>query len=126
VIPTGIFGAGIGFENGNRCGVYLVWYFLFIVFVTYTMLPLPLRTCMILGCTTALFHVLYTSLKYIATPQVQYHLQNPSHNKTLHVAAWMVLLSHTLEVPGSDLIPNTASPLSGIVRSLPDKCHAMA
>jgi mannose/fructose/N-acetylgalactosamine-specific phosphotransferase system component IIC len=77
VRPAGIFGAGIGFEDGNSDGVCLVWYFLFIVFVTYAMLPLPLRTCMILGCTTALFHVLYTSLRHIASPQVQYHSQPP-------------------------------------------------
>lgn len=70
--PAGIFGDGIGFQDGDPDGVDLVWYFLFIVFVTYAMLPLPLRTCMVLGCTTALFHVLYTSLRHIATSQVQY------------------------------------------------------
>jgi adenylate cyclase 8 len=72
VRPAGIFGEGIGFGNDKNDEVRLVWYFLFIVFVTYAMLPLPLRSCMILGCTTALFHVLYTSLKQIAFPQVQY------------------------------------------------------
>ncbi|KDR14082.1 Adenylate cyclase type 5, partial [Zootermopsis nevadensis] len=69
LITQGIFGAGIGFEDGTSDGVRLVWYFLFIVFVTYAMLPLPLRTCMILGCATALFHVLYTSLRHIASSQ---------------------------------------------------------
>lgn len=57
--PTGIFGESIGFDSTeNR--IQLVWYFLFIIFVTYTMLPLPLRTCMTLGCSTATLHVLYT------------------------------------------------------------------
>jgi hypothetical protein len=61
VRPTGISGQGIGFKD-NECGVQLAWYFLFIIFVTYTMLPLPLRTCMILGCSTATIHVLYTAI----------------------------------------------------------------
>lgn len=39
-----------------------MWYVLFIVFVTYAMLPLPLRCCIIAGCTTALLHIIATSI----------------------------------------------------------------
>ncbi|XP_069689602.1 adenylyl cyclase 78C isoform X2 [Periplaneta americana] len=70
LIAQGIFGSGIGFGSQNEDEVRLVWYFLFIIFVTYAMLPLPLRTCMILGCTTALFHVLFSCLKHIATSKI--------------------------------------------------------
>jgi hypothetical protein len=59
VRSTGLFGQCIGFCSKDS-RVQLVWYFLFIIFVTYTMLPLPLRTCMTLGCSTAMLHVLYT------------------------------------------------------------------
>ncbi|KAJ8871131.1 hypothetical protein PR048_027435 [Dryococelus australis] len=50
---TGFVGSGIGFTYQ-----YQVWYVLFIVFVTYAMLPLPLRWCMILGIATALIHII--------------------------------------------------------------------
>lgn len=47
------------YGHGSR--EYLVWYVLFIVFVTYAMLPLPLRWCILAGCSTALLHILITS-----------------------------------------------------------------
>jgi len=47
------------YGQGSR--EYLVWYVLFIVFVTYAMLPLPLRWCILAGCSTALLHILITS-----------------------------------------------------------------
>ncbi|XP_065212348.1 adenylyl cyclase 78C-like isoform X3 [Planococcus citri] len=53
----GFVGAGLGLSDQE----YLVWYVLFIVFVTYAMLPLPLRCCIIAGCTTALVHITVTS-----------------------------------------------------------------
>ncbi|XP_071529549.1 adenylate cyclase type 8-like [Panulirus ornatus] len=37
-----------------------VWYLLFIVFVTYSMLPLPLRWCILAGSFTALAHLMLT------------------------------------------------------------------
>lgn len=55
---TGFVGAGLGLSARE----YLVWYVLFIVFVTYAMLPLPLRCCIIAGCTTALLHIIATSI----------------------------------------------------------------
>ena len=76
VRPTGIFGESIGFystENLTENRIELVWYFLFIIFVTYTMLPLPLRTCMTLGSSTATLHVLYTLCRTLASsPEVRW------------------------------------------------------
>ena len=37
---------------------YLVWYVLFIIFVTYAMLPLQLRWCMSTGLLTAMVHII--------------------------------------------------------------------
>ncbi|KAL1490421.1 hypothetical protein ABEB36_013120 [Hypothenemus hampei] len=44
---------GIGFGLKES----LVWYVLFIIFVSYAMLPLPLRWCIIAGCLSAVIHV---------------------------------------------------------------------
>uniref|UniRef100_A0A8D8ZKP8 adenylate cyclase n=2 Tax=Cacopsylla melanoneura TaxID=428564 RepID=A0A8D8ZKP8_9HEMI len=52
----GFISHGIGLNNKE----YLIWYILFIVFVTYAMLPLPLRWCFIGGCTTSILHVIIT------------------------------------------------------------------
>ncbi|PSN48684.1 hypothetical protein C0J52_04783, partial [Blattella germanica] len=60
-----IFGSDIGFGND----VDMVWYVLFIMFVTYAMLPLPLRMCMVLGCTTAIVHIVYTCIQQLASPE---------------------------------------------------------
>lgn len=57
-MSVGFVGAGLGLSAQE----YLVWYVLFIVFVIYAMLPLPLRWCIILGCTTALMHIIVTSV----------------------------------------------------------------
>ena len=57
--------------------VQMVWYILFIMFVTYAMLPLPLRTCMILGCTTTVFHIVYTCVQQVANPYVSTSNNNP-------------------------------------------------
>uniref|UniRef100_A0A1B6EMX3 adenylate cyclase n=1 Tax=Cuerna arida TaxID=1464854 RepID=A0A1B6EMX3_9HEMI len=54
----GFIGESLGFCSPE----YLVWYVLFIVFVTYGMLPLPLRWSMIAGCTTALVHVIISTI----------------------------------------------------------------
>ncbi|XP_066141819.1 adenylate cyclase type 8 [Euwallacea fornicatus] len=50
-------GIGFGLKEG------LVWYVLFIVFVSYAMLPLPLRWCIIAGCISALSHVILVIVK---------------------------------------------------------------
>lgn len=56
-IVAGFVGEGLGFTSRE----YLVWYVLFIVFVPYAMLPLPLRWCMAAGCVSALSHIAVTS-----------------------------------------------------------------
>ncbi|XP_046393451.1 adenylate cyclase type 8-like isoform X2 [Ischnura elegans] len=52
----GFVGEGIGFCESES----LVWYILFIVFVTFAMLPLPLRWCIMAGSTTAAIHLIIT------------------------------------------------------------------
>lgn len=54
----GFVGAGLGLSAQEN----LVWYMLFIVFVTYAMLPLPLKCCIMAGCTSALIHIIITSI----------------------------------------------------------------
>jgi adenylate cyclase 8 len=51
-------GEGIGFAERE----YLVWYILFILFVPYAMLPLPLKWCMIGGTLTAITHIIITTI----------------------------------------------------------------
>lgn len=51
-------GEGIGFAERE----YLVWYILFILFVPYAMLPLPLKWCMIGGTLTATTHIIITTI----------------------------------------------------------------
>lgn len=63
---VGFVGASLGLCTQE----YLVWYVLFIVFVTYAMLPLPLRCCIIAGCTTAFMHIIVTSVIKFDTPSV--------------------------------------------------------
>lgn len=57
-LVAGFVGEGLGFANRE----YLVWYILFIVFVPYAMLPLPLKWCVIAGTTSSLCHLFVTSL----------------------------------------------------------------
>uniref|UniRef100_A0A182QB28 adenylate cyclase n=1 Tax=Anopheles farauti TaxID=69004 RepID=A0A182QB28_9DIPT len=54
----GFLGEGLGFAERE----YLIWYVLFIIFVPYAMLPLPLKWCMIAGSMTAICHLVVTSL----------------------------------------------------------------
>lgn len=66
----GISGMGLGFsEKENE----LVWYVLFIIFVPYAMLPLPLRWCMIFGCLSALCHIIILIVDGV-TKNVKYFL----------------------------------------------------
>lgn len=59
---VGFIGKGIGFEKK----VELVWYCLFIIFVLYAMLPLPLRWCMIAGFLSALGHLIIVTIEMFA------------------------------------------------------------
>ncbi|KAK5646054.1 hypothetical protein RI129_004518 [Pyrocoelia pectoralis] len=55
----GFFGKALGFNETQN----LVWYILFIIFVPYAMLPLPLLWCMIAGCITSVAHIIVTAIK---------------------------------------------------------------
>jgi adenylate cyclase 8 len=55
---AGFVGEGIGFAKRE----YLVWYILFILFVPYAMLPLPLKWCMVGGMLTATTHIIITTI----------------------------------------------------------------
>ncbi|CAH0557313.1 unnamed protein product [Brassicogethes aeneus] len=59
-------GKGIGFTQKED----LVWYVLFIVFVPYAMLPLPLRWCMIAGCLSALGHIIIISIEVYRSKEI--------------------------------------------------------
>ncbi|XP_058823589.1 adenylyl cyclase 78C [Topomyia yanbarensis] len=54
----GFIGEGMGFAERE----YLIWYVLFIIFVPYAMLPLPLKWCMIAGSVTAICHLIVTTI----------------------------------------------------------------
>lgn len=54
----GFVGEGLGFADREN----LVWYVLFIIFVPYAMLPLPLKWCMIAGSVSALCHIIVISI----------------------------------------------------------------
>lgn len=56
---VGFVGDGFGFSIKED----LVWYVLFIVFVPYAMLPLPLRWCMIAGCLSAVGHIIVIAVE---------------------------------------------------------------
>lgn len=49
----GFVGEGVGFADRE----YLVWYILFVIFVPYAMLPLPLKWCVITGTISASCHL---------------------------------------------------------------------
>lgn len=54
----GFLGEGLGFAERE----YLVWYVLFIILVPYSMLPLPLKWCMIAGTVTGTCHLIVISI----------------------------------------------------------------
>ncbi|XP_055640111.1 adenylyl cyclase 78C [Toxorhynchites rutilus septentrionalis] len=54
----GFIGEGLGFAERE----YLIWYVLFIIFVPYAMLPLPLKWCMIAGSVSAVCHLIVTTI----------------------------------------------------------------
>ncbi|XP_059217173.1 adenylyl cyclase 78C isoform X2 [Stomoxys calcitrans] len=49
----GFVGEGVGFADRE----YLIWYILFVIFVPYAMLPLPLKWCVVGGTITASCHL---------------------------------------------------------------------
>ncbi|XP_065361143.1 adenylyl cyclase 78C isoform X1 [Calliphora vicina] len=49
----GFVGKGVGFAERE----YLIWYILFVIFVPYAMLPLPLKWCVVGGTITASCHL---------------------------------------------------------------------
>ncbi|XP_055845883.1 adenylyl cyclase 78C isoform X2 [Episyrphus balteatus] len=49
----GFLGQGLGFTDRE----YLVWYLLFVIFVPYAMLPLPLKWCVVSGTISASCHL---------------------------------------------------------------------
>ncbi|GLG93790.1 Adenylate and Guanylate cyclase, partial [Gryllus bimaculatus] len=53
---AGCTGKGLGFPENTE----LVWYVLFIEFVTYALLPLPLRWCALLGGVSAGVHLVWS------------------------------------------------------------------
>ncbi|GAB0094916.1 Adenylate cyclase [Sergentomyia squamirostris] len=55
----GFVGQGLGFAERE----YLVWYVLFIIFVPYAMLPLPLKWCMIAGSVSAMCHLIVMTIE---------------------------------------------------------------
>lgn len=55
---SSFFSGFIGRSLGLNSQDYLVWYVLFIIFVTYAMLPLQLRWCMSTGLLTATLHII--------------------------------------------------------------------
>lgn len=71
---TGFIGEGVGFDD-REC---IVWYMLFIIFVPYAMLPLPLKWCMIAGTVSAAAHLIVISIVKI---------QKNSVNETNRIAA---------------------------------------
>nr|CAD7394066.1 unnamed protein product [Timema cristinae] len=79
---TGFISTGIGFTSQ-----YQIWYVLFIVFVTYAMLPLPLRWCMILGCATGLIHLTIIATKmHIGETSIKETVYIPIANGILYLA----------------------------------------
>uniref|UniRef100_A0A1B6DLF8 adenylate cyclase n=1 Tax=Clastoptera arizonana TaxID=38151 RepID=A0A1B6DLF8_9HEMI len=60
----GFIGGCLGFPQPR----YTVWYILFIVFVTYGMLPLPLKWSMVAGGTTACLHLAVTIVRWFVFP----------------------------------------------------------
>lgn len=66
LLCVGFVGSGLGFASRE----YLVWYVLFIVFVPYAMLPLPLKWCVVAGSTSSICHLFVTSLARFLDPNV--------------------------------------------------------
>lgn len=57
--PSGFLAKSLGFAKTEN----LVWYVLFTIFAPYSMLPLPLKWCILGGSITAVGHLLYLMVK---------------------------------------------------------------
>lgn len=82
------------YGQGSR--EYLVWYVLFIVFVTYAMLPLPLRWCILAGCSTALLHILITSYTKSSKEKVTITLRYKTVLGAAENARFVLIIVYTL------------------------------
>ncbi|KAF5286671.1 hypothetical protein FQR65_LT12475 [Abscondita terminalis] len=64
----------------------LVWYFLFIVFVPYAMLPLPLLWCMVAGCITSVGHIIVTTINLYNKDTDDCYVRRIVANSLLYIA----------------------------------------
>lgn len=62
----GFVGECVGFAD-REC---MVWYMLFIIFVPYAMLPLPLKWCMVGGTISGTAHLIFMSLEKLEKSSV--------------------------------------------------------
>lgn len=65
---TGFIGEGVGFAD-REC---TVWYMLFIIFVPYAMLPLPLKWCIIGGSISGAAHLIAISIVKVERTMVSF------------------------------------------------------
>ncbi|XP_047739850.1 uncharacterized protein LOC108672252 [Hyalella azteca] len=66
-IPTSVPPHALGVGNDN-----MVWYLLFTVFVSYGMLPLPLRWALFIGVGTSLLHLAFSIASFILGGKAHY------------------------------------------------------
>ncbi|EDV96903.1 GH16533, partial [Drosophila grimshawi] len=64
----GFISEGVGFENRE----YLVWYILFVIFVPYAMLPLPLKWCVVGGTVTASCHLAVITINKLQSKETTF------------------------------------------------------
>ncbi|XP_030767972.1 adenylate cyclase type 8-like isoform X2 [Sitophilus oryzae] len=76
---------GIGFGLKES----MVWYVLFIIFVSYAMLPLPLRWCIMAGCISAISHVILVCVRVYYFGK--YELQEEDACKIKRIVANIIL-----------------------------------
>lgn len=67
---AGFVGECVGFAD-KEC---MVWYMLFIIFVPYAMLPLPLIYCMVAGTVSGIAHIIVMTIEKLQTTYVRYQL----------------------------------------------------
>lgn len=71
IFVPGLLGKCYGFSPPE----YLVWYVLFIIFVTYSMLPLPLRWSITSGSVTSILHVIITMTVLLQAGEVGFYMK---------------------------------------------------
>ncbi|KAH8364552.1 hypothetical protein KR084_008004, partial [Drosophila pseudotakahashii] len=67
----GFVGQGVGFADRE----YLVWYILFVIFVPYAMLPLPLKWCVVGGTITASCHLAVITIIKLQHPDAVFNVE---------------------------------------------------